>query len=202
MHALPSATRRRLGVLAVGGALCLTGCAGSAAGLQAPSAAGATGGAVPATGSAAPTSSAAAPSSSVPAVAPSSSGTAPSTPAVQDPVADEPDEELAATDPPRPQTTDVVLSYSYWDPATASVLASGYVSPVIEDGGTCTLVLTRDGRSVTARAAAQADASTTTCPELQVPGDQLTAGEWSAVLRYSSGTTTGESPQASVEVTP
>ncbi|NEK96633.1 hypothetical protein GCU67_21040 [Modestobacter muralis] len=192
MHALPSSTRRRLGVLAAGGVLCLTGCAGSAAGPQAPAVAGATGGAVPTVGSTAP-SSAEAPSSSAEA--------SPTTSAAVDPVGEEPDEVLA-TDPPRPATTDVVLTYSYWDPATASVLASGYVSPVIEDGGTCTLVLTRAGRSVTARAAAEADASTTSCPELQVPGDQVAAGEWSAVLRYASATTTGESPQATVEVTP
>jgi hypothetical protein len=113
----------------------------------------------------------------------------------------DPDEEVA-TDPPRPSvpagTGDVVLSYLYWDGDT--VRAGGYVSPVVEDGGTCTLELTGDGGTASATSTASADATTTSCAELAVPGDELAPGEWSGVLRYSSDTTRGASDALTVEV--
>jgi hypothetical protein len=113
----------------------------------------------------------------------------------------DPDEEVA-TDPPRPSvpagTGDVVLSYLHWD--GDAVLAGGYVSPVIEDGGTCTLELTQGGATASASSTASADATTTTCAELSVSGDELSPGEWSGVLRYSSDTTSGVSDAVAVEV--
>jgi hypothetical protein len=105
-----------------------------------------------------------------------------------------------ATDPPRPASTDVAISYLYWDPAAGAVLGSGYVSPVIEDGGTCTLVLSRSGASVQATSTGVADASTSSCGELRLPGSRLRSGEWTAVLRYSSDTAEGESEPMTVAV--
>ena len=115
------------------------------------------------------------------------------------PVVDE-DGEPVATDPPRPEATDVVLANAYWDPAEAALLASGYVSPVIEDGGTCTLEVSRDGNAVRATTEGVADASTTVCGGLALPGDELRPGTWSVVLRYESGTASGESEPLEVEV--
>jgi hypothetical protein len=112
------------------------------------------------------------------------------------------DDAPVATDGPRSATTDVVLSYLVWDGAAAAVTAGGYVSPLIEDGGTCTLALTRHGSSVSATSDAAADASTTSCGELQVPGDELEPGEWSAVLSYESDTATGTSEPLDVQVGP
>ncbi|RBY77803.1 hypothetical protein DQ238_14160 [Geodermatophilus sp. TF02-6] len=108
--------------------------------------------------------------------------------------------EPVATDPPRPAATDVVLTLAGWDPASGAVLASGYVSPVVEDGGTCTLELRRDDEAVTATGEGLADATTTVCGDLRVPGSDLAAGEWSAVLRYESDTGVGESAALTVEV--
>jgi hypothetical protein len=105
----------------------------------------------------------------------------------------------AVTDPPQPAEIDVVLSLTSWDPA-AGVVASGYVSPVIEDGGTCTLELSRDGETVTAATDGLADASTTVCGGLQVAGDDLAAGTWTAVLRYESASATGEPAPLPIEV--
>ncbi|GAB3357543.1 hypothetical protein GCM10027300_27920 [Modestobacter lapidis] len=127
----------------------------------------------------------------------STSTTAPVTPPVGV-VTD--DDAPVATDAPRPATTDVVLTYLVWDGAADAVIASGYVSPVIEDGGTCTLELTRDGESVSTTSDAVADASTTSCGQLQVLGDDLAPGEWSAVLGYESGTTSGTSEPFDVRV--
>ncbi|WP_336027890.1 hypothetical protein [Geodermatophilus sp. FMUSA9-8] len=115
------------------------------------------------------------------------------------PVVDEAGEPVA-TDPPRPEATDVVLSNAYWDPAEAALFASGYVSPVIEDGGTCTIEVSRDGNTVRATTDGLADASTTVCGGLALPGDELRPGTWSVVLRYESGTASGESEPLEVEV--
>lgn len=110
-----------------------------------------------------------------------------------------PDRTTMATDPPPPSTTEVVLNYATYD-AARGVLGGGYVSPVIEDGGTCTLVLTKGSATVQATSEGRADASTTACGGLTVPRDQLTAGTWTAVLRYASGTAKGHSATLSVQV--
>lgn len=113
-----------------------------------------------------------------------------------------PDDVEAVTDAPRPSTTDVVLSFAAWDESTGAVEASGYVSPVVENGGTCTLELEFDGRSVSASAPAEADATTTTCGSLRVASEELAPGRWTAVLRYDSATTAGTSEPVTVEVGP
>lgn len=115
------------------------------------------------------------------------------------PVEDEGGEPVA-TDPPRPEETSVAISNAYWDPAEAALFASGYVSPVIEDGGSCTLLVSRDGTTVRATAEGIADATTTVCDRLVLPGDELRPGTWSVVLRYESGTASGESEPVDVEV--
>ncbi|MGY1662199.1 hypothetical protein ACI78Q_13360 [Geodermatophilus sp. SYSU D00705] len=111
-----------------------------------------------------------------------------------------PEEEPIATDPPRPTATDVVLSYAGWDETTVSVQAGGYVSPVVEDGGTCTLDLTQDDRTVSVSAPAFADATTTVCGDLAVDGERLGEGTWTLVLRYTSPSAEGASEALSVEV--
>lgn len=105
-----------------------------------------------------------------------------------------------ATDPPRPQGAEVVLTRAGWDEGTGAVQAAGYVSPVVEDGGTCTLELSRGGSTRTAEAAAEPDATTTICAGLTVPGGQLSAGEWTAVLRYRSPGVEASSEPLVVEV--
>lgn len=115
-------------------------------------------------------------------------------------VTSEPRGGTAVSDAPRPTATDVVLSYAGWEDAVRAVEAAGYVSPVVEDGGTCTLELTSDGRTTSTTVAAVADATTTVCPGLSVPGDDLAPGTWTARLEYSSPTTEGTSEPLDVEV--
>ncbi|MGZ4507533.1 MAG: hypothetical protein ACXVX0_09790 [Blastococcus sp.] len=111
-----------------------------------------------------------------------------------------PSDATVATDSPRPQTTEVVLSFVGWSTKDSAVEAGGYLSPVVETGGTCTLALTKDGQTVTATSPAQADASTTSCGNLAVPRAKLHPGSWTAVLRYASTTTTGSSDPSPVVV--
>lgn len=112
--------------------------------------------------------------------------------------------QTVATDDPvvvETATVPVVLTYSAWSAADRAVLAGGYVSGVIEDGGVCTLTLTLGSASVTVQGPAMPDASTTVCGGLTVPGDRLSAGTWQATLSYASPTRSGTSAPASVEVT-
>jgi hypothetical protein len=96
------------------------------------------------------------------------------------------DDDVVATDGPRPSTAEVVLSTATWNEETAAVEAGGYLSPVVEEGGTCTLELTNGAQTRTAEVAAAPDATTTVCLGLSVPGTELGPGEWDAVLRYRS----------------
>jgi hypothetical protein len=102
----------------------------------------------------------------------------------------------AATDEPRPGNADlvVVLTYAGFESASGTVQANGYVAGTIEDGGSCTLTLTKGGQQVRATSTSIADATTTSCGLLETaPG--LAAGTWEAVLSYEG------TDSASTEVT-
>ena len=94
----------------------------------------------------------------------------------------------------------VTLTRARWDAGTSSVRAAGFVGGVIESDGTCTLTLSRGSEARTAEAAGAADATTTTCAGLAVPGDQLSAGTWTAVLSYDSADSSGSSQPLTVTV--
>jgi hypothetical protein len=117
-----------------------------------------------------------------------------------------PDPTDVATDPPAeaPATgsgVPVIVTYSGWEDTSAAIEVGAYISGVIEDGGTCTLTLHRDGAEVTASAAGMADASSTTCGRgLTVPGAELSPGTWEAVVSYESPTSSGTSDDVEVEV--
>jgi hypothetical protein len=99
--------------------------------------------------------------------------------------ADEPDPEpVEESGPPAASGTNVVLVYAEWDAGAGTVDAGGYVSSVVEDGGECTLALTRGSEEVRVSAPGVADASTTQCGGLSVDGGQLGPGTWSVVLEY------------------
>lgn len=115
-----------------------------------------------------------------------------------------------ATDPPstvtapppdnrNPRTVDVVQTYVDWDP-TSGVFAAGYVAQTVEQGGTCTLTLTRGDDEVSATVPGEPAASSVACGGLTVPARQLGPGTWTSVVSYSSGTSEGESRAMEVEV--
>jgi hypothetical protein len=111
--------------------------------------------------------------------------------------------EPVATDEPVVATGSVVpviVTFHGWDPGAELVEVAGYVAGVIEEGGSCTLTLTRDGQTVTGTSEAVPAASTTDCGGVTVPGDQVTDGVWSAVLTYESAAHEGSSEAWDVEV--
>ena len=91
-------------------------------------------------------------------------------------------------------------TYAGWDPGAAEVVAGGFVSEVVETGGTCTLTLTRDGVTTSGTSDASPDAVTTSCGEVRAGGPELVPGSWDAVLSYESAESAGASAVFSVVV--
>jgi hypothetical protein len=93
----------------------------------------------------------------------------------------------------------MLLTSAGWVAQDSAVEASGFVA-VVESGATCTLTLTAGGTSRTAAGPAEPSASTTECPVLSLSRDQLTPGPWSAVLSYTSASTSAASAPTTIEV--
>ena len=110
------------------------------------------------------------------------------------------DENPPVEEQPSGGAADVVITYGLFDEATSSVTISGYVGNAVEDGGVCTLSLTRGSTVVIAETTGVADARTTSCGALSIERSRLSAGTWSAVLAYASSTTTGTSAAMTIEV--
>jgi hypothetical protein len=107
------------------------------------------------------------------------------------------------TDEPQATTgggVDVVVTYSGYDDDAQVLEVDGFVSGVVESGGTCQLDVTRAGRTVSVDHPAEPDASTTQCGALTIDRDQLGEGSWSAVLSYRSATSTGAADAVEVDV--
>jgi hypothetical protein len=109
-----------------------------------------------------------------------------------------PDAPVATDRPATSAGRVVVVTYADW--VDGGVEVDGYVSGSVEDGGTCRLTLTQGNQVRTAEGAGMADASTTSCGSLVVPGGGLPAGDWDAVLAYLSGGSTTTSERAVVTV--
>lgn len=148
-----------------------------------------------ATAAATPTASATPDSS--PAAASSSAGQDPrvtSTEVIETDVSDLPTDER-----PVAEDGEATVQVSYADWTGSGVEVDAVVLDRVEDGGTCTLTLTRDGDSREASAGAFADVTTTICEPLVLTGADLAPGTWQAVVTYSSDRATGAA--AAVEVT-
>ncbi len=98
-------------------------------------------------------------------------------------------------------TVGVVIVYAAWDAASDSLDVSTFVEDVVEDGGTCVLTARGANGTITREGAAMADATTTACPRLSVPGEELVAGSYEVVVSYRSEGYTGQSAPVGVEVT-
>lgn len=87
-----------------------------------------------------------------------------------------------------------------WGQDSNSVNVNGYVSGVVEEGGTCTLKLVRGTKVVTAKHTGEANASNTTCGSISIPTSSLTSGTWTATISYISSTSTGTSNPETISV--
>ena len=94
-----------------------------------------------------------------------------------------------------------VVTIAQYDAATAQVLVGGFVSGVIEDGGTCTFVVTvaDSDKSSTFQVAATANVDSTTCGSHSVGAPVAGAGEYYVMMEYSNQSGTVKSPLTPVE---
>ncbi|MGY1708215.1 hypothetical protein ACI8AC_01745 [Geodermatophilus sp. SYSU D00758] len=122
------------------------------------------------------------------------------------PVPVRPEPTAVATDAPPVETPapvtggDLVLTYAGWAEVDGTVEAAGYVPGVVEDTGSCALTLSRDGVAVETTSPATADATSTACSLLAVPGDRLAPGTWQGSVVYTSPTSTAASEPFEVVV--
>ena len=126
-----------------------------------------------------------------------SASTAPMAPRVTTPG------EATATDEPAPTAggeVTVVITQAGWGTSGNAAEVSGFVSGVIEDGGTCRVAMTHDGETVTAEREALADATTTACGAIEIGDLEMASGWWDAVLSYESPTSSGQSEPVAVLV--
>jgi hypothetical protein len=69
-----------------------------------------------------------------------------------------------------------------------------YLISTVVDSGTCTLTLTKGAQAITKSAGVQPQSSTSTCQGFDIPTNELTAGQWQAVMSFENdrlqGTTT------------
>lgn len=92
------------------------------------------------------------------------------------------------------------ITYAAWDATAGGVAVDGFVHSVVEETGTCTLTLTKDGVTATTSVPGARSASTTSCGGAIVPGSDLTPGTWTAVLTYESPTSTASAEPVEVTV--
>jgi cytoskeletal protein RodZ len=101
-----------------------------------------------------------------------------------------------AQNPTRPtegSKTSVKPVIGYIEVSGGQVNANGFISTMIEEGGTCTLSLTKGSEAVRTTNTALADAQSTVCGLMQISTSQLGSGEWTATISYSSDNYEGTS---------
>jgi len=101
---------------------------------------------------------------------------------------------------PAGREVQVTLGFVDWDAAGQQVEAAGFVAGTVASGGVCTLTLTKGTATVTATSIAEADATTTNCGALTIPGAQVAAGSWQATLSYQADSAHGISAATTVTV--
>ena len=102
----------------------------------------------------------------------------------------------STTNSAKKSVTPIMTSWS----ASPNVEVRGYVPGINEEGGTCTLTLTKSGQKVTESKEATPDAKTVSCGLISIARTRLTPGAWSATLSYSSASSEGTSTSNSIEV--
>lgn len=81
------------------------------------------------------------------------------------------------------------------DDIKKSLVASGYVSGVLEQTGICTLRVSNGNHEAKGTSQAQPNVQNMTCGEISIPLGQLSSGKWKLVLNYESTSAKGSSSQ-------
>lgn len=80
------------------------------------------------------------------------------------------------------------------------IIASGMVSNVIEEGGSCIYAFTNGEETITETSAGIANAKDTVCSSVQLDKSRFNAGTWEVTLQYESTKTEGQSEAQTFEI--
>lgn len=116
------------------------------------------------------------------------------------------EEEKARTSTPAPaagelrNVTPVITYADQTQYGNGQVEVGAYVNGIFENGGVCTLTLTKESITRTANVNAVEDANAVDCPAMVIPWSSLDVGTWQAIVTYHSSTSQGTSAPRNVEV--
>ncbi len=92
------------------------------------------------------------------------------------------------------------VTMTYLTYGVGGISSSGFINNVFEDGGTCTLTLTKGSLKLSGTSSGIQDVNKTTCSPITINKNKLQSGEWYAVLSYKSSTINGSSPSRVINV--
>lgn len=98
------------------------------------------------------------------------------------------------------KTVPVHITIGSWNAQSGEAQVDAFVPGHVIRGGTCTLTMTQGSTSRTAQHAAITTPDATSCGLISIPRSQLSAGTWSAVVRFAAPAVSGESDPTSIEV--
>lgn len=105
------------------------------------------------------------------------------------------------TPPPAPGATSVTPIIVDASQYSDQIEVRSYVPAIYEDGGTCTVTFSKGSLTFTKQSAANKGATTTSCANVNVTRSEFAeAGQWTAVVSYSSPTALGNSQPKTFEV--
>lgn len=93
-----------------------------------------------------------------------------------------------------------IITYAGQYGKNLEIEVGGYVSGIVESGGTCTAVFIKDSTTFKKEVSAVANANSVDCPVISVPYKEFSKGTWNVRLIYSSSSYSGESGGKSFEV--
>lgn len=106
----------------------------------------------------------------------------------------------SATNSNTKKSVQPVISYWGQDKSGQPLEVNGYVTGIIEKGGTCTLTLVKGSEKVTDSRTSLDNAQDTSCGLFVIPKSRLSNGSWSVQLSYSSARASGASDKVTMEV--
>jgi len=95
------------------------------------------------------------------------------------------------------KVTPIITSYGQ---SGNSVEIAARVPSVFEDGGQCTLIMTKNGKSVKSTRNGSKNVSEVTCGFIQIHNSKLSPGDWTAQVSYDSPTAKGVSSSRTIRV--
>lgn len=96
------------------------------------------------------------------------------------------------------QNASVVLTNT--GETNGEVSASGFVSNVVEESGTCKYIFTKGDATVEKTSTTLPNANSTTCKTVHFDKSELGVGVWKTALEYNSSTSSGRSNELEVTI--